>query len=119
MGGAVGYDVIVQRLQDATGCTESEAHSLLQLVNRTVSGGTAFDCVNQVFGSDLVILAPDSAAATPLEVLSVHKVALLRAQLAFRVQSESLDGNLATIDAAFLARVESGEVNACVILKAT
>jgi hypothetical protein len=71
-----------------------------------------------VFGSDLVILAPDSAAAAPLEVLSVHGVALLRAQLSFRVQAETLDGNLATIGAAFLARVDVTDVNACVILTA-
>merc|ERR1712046_456091 len=121
ISGTIGYDALVKEVMHVTRADEVHAHHLLRLVSRTVSGGTAFECVHDAFQNDLVVIAPDSKEAEPLRLVCINDVTLLRAHLRFRVQPETWEGVIAQIDAIFIARVDratSASPDACVIMRA-
>ncbi|CAD7935954.1 unnamed protein product [Amoebophrya sp. A25] len=82
------------------------AKQLLSRVNRTYSGGLAFEQVLEHFGqANGVLVAPDSASAQPLELFCARNVAVGRAHTRYRLLLEDLSEgtkSLGWIDAHFV-----------------
>lgn len=86
---------------------ESAAQLLLSILNRTSSGFIAFEEVLRLFDCpDVTIVAPESAAAKPLEALVLGGIALGRAHTRYSVRcSDGAGRPLAVVDATFSFRV--------------
>lgn len=89
------------------GAEVKAAQLLLSALNRTSSGFAAFEEVLRLFNCpDVTIVAPDSAAARPLEAVVVGGVVLGRAHTCYSVRKADGSGApLAVVDAYFVFRV--------------
>lgn len=86
--------------------TERAAQLVLSVLNRTSSGFAAFEEVLRLFDCpSSVIIAPDSAAARPLEAVVLGGCALGRAHTRYAVRHADAAGEpLAVVDAEFAFR---------------
>lgn len=130
-GARQGYAVAVAELRDAllTSAGEGEgaehfsaqraeqaAELLLSTLNRTSSGGASFEEVLQLFTSpDVVLVAPDSAAARPLEAVVFGGYVLGRAHTRYSLRIADGSGDpLAVVDAVYTFRVGVEELR-CIV----
>lgn len=86
---------------------ERAAQLILGALNRTSSGGTAFEQVFKIFDCpDVVFIAPESAAARPLEAILLDGVVLGRAHTRYGLHTVGGEGSaMAVVDANFTFRL--------------
>lgn len=126
-GASGGYSAAVTAIADslrAASCDEGgqewngnaeelAAQLLLSILNRTTSGFLLFNEILRLFDCEEVVnVAPESAAAKPLEALVLGGIALGRAHIPYKVVRSDLSGGpLARIDAFFTFRICTSMLN--------
>lgn len=107
-GAEYGYPRIVEETQYFAG-TERSAKRILQKLNRTFSGGTAFDHILRCFGSEFVDITPASADAKPLTVAVTERISIGSAHTRYLIFLSN--GNkICEIDAHFTFRMLGEEM---------
>eukprot|EP00397_Hematodinium_sp_SG-2012_P043824 GEMP01048803.1.p1 GENE.GEMP01048803.1~~GEMP01048803.1.p1 ORF type:complete len:309 (+),score=44.06 GEMP01048803.1:139-927(+) len=104
VGAEQGYAKIVQETQQFSG-SERCAKRILQALNRTFSGGTAFDHILRCFGSEFVDITPASADAKPLTVAVTKGLSLGSAHTRYLIFSQSSGEKICEVDAHFTFRM--------------
>merc|ERR1712048_564587 len=86
---------------------ERAAQLLLSVLNRTSSGFAAFEEVLKLYDcQDVVVVAPESAQARPLEASVFEEVALGRAHTRYSIRHHDGSGDpITVVDASFVFRV--------------
>lgn len=126
-GASGGYSAAVTALADslrAASCDEGgqvwndkaeelAAQLLLSILNRTSSGCLLLEEIFRIFDCpEVVNVAPESAAAKPLEALVIGGIVLGRAHIPYKVVRSDLSGSpLARIDAFFTFRICTSMLN--------
>lgn len=109
-GAEYGYARIVEAV---TFWSENEntAKRILQALNRTTSGGTAFDHVLRSFGNfELVNISPASKEAKPLAVAVSNIAAIGCAHTQYLVYEQENNEKIAEIDAYFTFRMSGDQM---------
>jgi len=109
-GAEYGY----ARIVEAVTCwseNENNAKRILQALNRTTSGGTAFDHVLRSFGNfELVNISPASKEAKPLAVAVSNKASIGCAHTQYLVYEQENNEKIAEIDAYFTFRMTGDQM---------
>jgi len=99
-GAELGYQGIVQETM-RYGTSEKRAKRILQVLNRTFSGGSAFDHVLRCFGSEFVDITPASADAKPLAVAVTKGTSIGSAHTRYVLYLQSSGRKICEVDATF------------------
>jgi len=109
-GADYGYKKIVEEVTHWCS-SEKTAKKILQALNRTFSGGTAFDHVLQTFGTDFVDITPASAEAKPLTVAVSPTAAIGSAHTRYLVFAENAGAQILEVNAFFTFRMVHGKMH--------
>jgi len=109
-GSEYGYARIVEAVQNW--CEDEEvAKKILQALNRTTSGGTAFDRILQTFGQpDLVDITPASKEAKPLTVAVSKDGAIGCAHTQYLIFDQITAEKILEVDTYFTFRMVNGSI---------